>query len=230
MTTDTLGPISESMQMYLVTIARLRADGEPVPLSKLAEALSVSPVSVNEMCRKLQDQGFLLYRPYKGVCLTSEGEQRACYILRRHRLWEVFLVQKLGMSYANAHEAACQLEHSTPDPVSDRLDVFLERPAVNPEGQAIPRCAGPVPTHVVVSLDDLAVGRHGHLVRREVGDVARVFLDEQGLRPGTEVTVLASTQESMLIRAGATPLALTRTLACGLWVEAEPEGRGSSAD
>jgi MarR-like DNA-binding transcriptional regulator SgrR of sgrS sRNA len=60
-------PISDSMQMYLVTIARLREHQDPVPLSKLAEALSVSPVSVNEMCRKLQEQGLLVYQPYKGV-------------------------------------------------------------------------------------------------------------------------------------------------------------------
>ena len=86
--------LSESMEMYLVTIARLRVDSQPVPLSQLAEMLSISPVSVNEMCRKLQDQGFAVYQPYKGVSLTPEGEQRTFYILRRHRLWEVFLVQK----------------------------------------------------------------------------------------------------------------------------------------
>jgi len=230
MSGDTPGPISESMQMYLVTIERLRADAEPVPLSKLAQALSVSPVSVNEMCRKLQDQGMVLYQPYKGVSLTPEGEQRACYILRRHRLWEVFLVQKLGMSYANAHEAACGLEHSTPDPVSDRLDAFLEHPTVNPEGQIIPRCAGPISSQVLVPLADLAVGESGHLVRRDVGDVALAFLDDTGLRAGVDVTVMAATQESVLLCVGESSVSLGRTLARELWVEAELEGRGSTTD
>ncbi|MCK4314914.1 MAG: hypothetical protein KAX24_04005, partial [Anaerolineae bacterium] len=66
MTKATLNPLSESVQMYLVTIARLRVNGQPVPLSQLAQALSISPVSVNEMCRKLQDQELVVYRPYKG--------------------------------------------------------------------------------------------------------------------------------------------------------------------
>ena len=134
-----LAQISDSMQMYLVTIARLRTNGQPVPLSQLAETLSVSSVSVNEMCHKLQDDGLLVYRPYKGASLTKEGERRAFHILRRHRLWEVFLVDKLGFDYEQAHESACQLEHATPDQVADQLDVFLGYPTVNPQGEPIPR-------------------------------------------------------------------------------------------
>jgi DtxR family Mn-dependent transcriptional regulator len=98
MTNATSTALSESMEMYLVTIARLRTDGEPVPLSLLADTLCISPVSVNEMCRKLQNQGLVLYRPYKGVSLTDEGEQRACYILRCHRLWEVFLAEAVQVT------------------------------------------------------------------------------------------------------------------------------------
>jgi len=82
--------------MYLVTIARLREGDRPLPLSRLAKELSISPISANEMCRKMQDEELVVYRPYKGVSLTPEGEQRACYVLRRHRLWEVFLVRQLG--------------------------------------------------------------------------------------------------------------------------------------
>ena len=126
--------LSESMQMYLITIARLRDNGSPVPLSLLADTLSISPVSVNEMCRKLQDQGLVVYQPYKGALLTDVGDERACHILRRHRLWDVFLVDKLGFEYGEAHDIACQLEHATPDAVADRLDHYLDYPPVNPIG------------------------------------------------------------------------------------------------
>ena len=73
--------LSDSMEMYLVTIAKLRKDEEPVPLSKLAESLDVTSVSVNEMCRKLQDYGFVTYRPYKGAALTNAGEKLANHTL-----------------------------------------------------------------------------------------------------------------------------------------------------
>ncbi len=216
-------PISESMQMYLVTIARLREQQDPVPLSRLAEALSVSPVSVNEMCWKLQEQGLLVYRPYRGVSLTPDGESRAYYILRRHRLWEVFLVGRLGMEYGEAHEAACQLEHSTPNAVSNRLDAFLGYPTVNPEGLSIPSSDGFLPERTLVPLSTLSAGRRGHVVGHDVDAVARAFLFRQGLRPGASIEVLASTDESLLVLAGDQQVALALVLAEGIQVELEQQ-------
>ncbi len=216
-------PISESMQMYLVTIARLREEQDPVPLSRLAEALSVSPVSVNEMCRKLQEQGLLVYQPYKGVSLTPDGEHRAHYILRRHRLWEVFLVGRLGMDYGAAHEAACQLEHSTPNAVSDRLDAFLGNPTVNPEGLSIPSSDGLLPERAVVPLSALSAGRRGHVVGYDVDEVAGVFLLRRGMHPGAAFEVLASTNESLLVLAGDEQVEVALALADGIQVELEQQ-------
>ena len=90
--------LTENAQMYLLEIARLCEVETPVPLSRLAEELRISSSSANEMCRKLETQGFLIYQPYKGVVLTDDGQTFANYLLRRHRLWEVFLVEKLGLS------------------------------------------------------------------------------------------------------------------------------------
>lgn len=216
-------PISDSMQMYLVTIARLREHQDPVPLSRLAEALSVSPVSVNEMCRKLQEQGLLIYQPYKGASLTPDGEHRAHYILRRHRLWEVFLVEKLGMDHIEAHEAACQLEHSTPNAVSDRLDAFLGHPTVNPEGLSIPTSDGILPEQRLVPLAVLSAGQRGHVVGYDVGEQARAFLLRQGLHPGASIEVMASAGESLLVLAGEEQVALALALAEGIQVELEQQ-------
>ena len=211
--------LSESMETYLVTIARLRSDRQPVPLSQLAEMLSISPASVNEMCRKLQDQGFAVYQPYKGVSLTPAGEQRAFYILRRHRLWEVFLVQKLGFDYTEAHEAACQLEHSTPNLVTDRIDAFLGYPLVNPEGEPIPRGDGVLPVRCRFPLTKLPAGQSCHVIRCEANQAGRTFLGEQGIRPGATLTVLALAADSLFVQVGKTQISLARTVAESIMVE-----------
>jgi DtxR family Mn-dependent transcriptional regulator len=221
MSETTLTPLSESMQMYLVTIARLRADGQPVPLSELADALSISPVSVNEMCRKLQDHGLVNYRPYKGATLTRDGERRAFHILRRHRLWEVFLVNKLGFDYDQAHEIACQLEHATPDLLADRLDTFLEYPSVNPEGEPIPRGDRARITRTLVPLAALSAGQRAHVVRCDVSDAVRTFLDEQGIRLGVSLTVVAVAEDSILMLVEGTYLSLARGLSEAVHLEME---------
>ncbi len=210
---------SESVQMYLVTIARLRDGNQPVPLSQLAQELGVSAVSVNEMCRKLQEQRLLIYQPYKGVSLTAEGEQQGYYILRRHRLWEVFLVEKLGFEFAQAHDAACQLEHSTPDLVVARLDDFLNHPVTNPMGQLIPQVNGVMPTRSLSPLTAMSAGQSGHVVRCDVSDAARVFLDELDVRPGAPLMVIAAAEDSLLVDMNGIHISLARTLAEAIWVE-----------
>jgi DtxR family Mn-dependent transcriptional regulator len=212
--------LSESVQNYLVNIVRLReAEQEPLPLSQLAEALSISPISVNDMCRKLQDQGLVVYRPYKGVYLTEQGQRRAYYILRRHRLWEVFLVQKLGFDYEEAHEAACRLEHATPDPVADHLDAFLSYPTVNPEGQPIPRPEGILPTCTPRFLSELSAGQQVHVLQCSASDPARVSLAEQGLRPGAIAEILFVSESSQLLLVEDKHLSVARSLAQSILVE-----------
>jgi DtxR family Mn-dependent transcriptional regulator len=224
---DSSPAITDSMQMYLVTIARLQEHSDPVPLSQIAEALSVSPVSVNEMCRKLQVQGLLQYKPYRGASLTEEGERRAHYILRRHRLWEVFLVEKLGLEYSGAHDAACQLEHSTPDLVANRLDDFLEHPAVNPEGLPIPRADGVLSGRILIALAALSAGQSGHVIRCQVDDAARSFLYERGIRPGAPLTVASVGKESLLVKVSGQHVTLARTLADSVQVEPEESNHGA---
>lgn len=219
MADTTLTALSESMQMYLVTIARLREDGQPVPLSLLAETLSISPVSVNEMCRKLQDQGLVIYRPYKGALLTDEGEERACSILRRHRLWEVFLVDRLGFHYDEAHDIACQLEHATPNQLADRLDLFLNYPPVNPQGDSIPRCNGQAPDLPTIPLAALPAGQRGRVAHCDLEGAPFSFLAEQGIRPGAWVEAVAAGGDSILVQVRGEHVSLTRHLAEAIQVQ-----------
>jgi DtxR family Mn-dependent transcriptional regulator len=209
------------MQMYLVTIARLRDNGNPVPLSLLADTLSISPVSVNEMCRRLQDQGLVVYQPYKGALLTDEGDERACHILRRHRLWEVFLVDKLGFDFDEAHDIACQLEHATPNAVADQLDHYLDYPPVNPIGEPITRCGVPTPSMATVSLAALAAGLRGRVIRCDSEGASQWFLEEQGIRPGAWLSVVAAAGDSVLVQVGHGHVSLARDLAEAVQVQVE---------
>ncbi len=219
--TEARTPLSASVQMYLVAISRLRENAEPVPLSQLARELSISPVSVNEMCRKLQDQGLVVYQPYKGASLTTEGEVRANYILRRHRLWEVLLVDKLGLEYDEAHDIACQLEHATPNLLADRLDAFLNHPRTNPLGETIPHSGGVMPLQHSISLDELPAGSTGHVVQCDAPAVNRAFLSKHGVRPGATVTMLAASESDVLVQVEDRQLSLARALSVGIRVEPE---------
>ena len=129
--------------MYLLRTAELAeaSPGAVVPVPALAEQLGISPVSTNQMCRKLQDLGLMRYRPYRGVTLTDAGQAVANRVIRRRRLWEVFLVDRLGLSLPAAEEAACRLEHVTAPELAERLAAFLERPAACPHDKPIPPAA-----------------------------------------------------------------------------------------
>lgn len=206
--------MSESVEMYLLRIALLRRGDRPVPLSLLAQELAVSPVSANEMCHRLMNEGWLTYEPYKGVTLTGEGEALAQRILRRRRLWEVFLAEKLHVEPRIAEEISCRLEHATPDDIADRLAAFLGHPTHSPQNQPIPPGTT---TGVDLStrlLTTLNTGGAGQVITISGDDVIRDFLRANGLIPGTQVRVLAvAADRSLLLDVAGKPLSLTRAVA-----------------
>lgn len=131
---------TEAEEMYLITVEQAveRGVSEPVSASVIASELEVSPVSANEMIKKLAERELLTYEPYKGVSLTAEGKEIAACILRRRRLWGVFLSERLGVDSTRADEIACDLEHITPDEVADLLSEYLGHPEEGPKGTPIP--------------------------------------------------------------------------------------------
>jgi len=209
---------SENAQMYLVTILRLGQDGWPVPLSKVAAAVGVSAVSANLMCRKLEDEGLADYTPYRGVAVTDAGRRLATGILRRHRLWEVFLVDHLSIETSEAHDMACRLEHATSDLLADRLASFLSFPEVNPQGQPIPATSNEQLTLLSYPLSDLVAGQCGYVLRCTGDDASCGFLLAEGLRPGVAFLVSATSEASLLLRFGERSLALNRDLAATILV------------
>ena len=152
--------ISESEQMYLITIARSLEDGgpDPLPLSHIAKKLSLQPVSVNQMVRKLEGEGLVHYHPYKGVELTDRGQVIASRTLRNRRLWQLFLVDQLQVSLEEADAMACDLEHITPDDIAQRLSSYLDEPAVGPGGHPIPALNGDHIKPSAIPLSQIDVG------------------------------------------------------------------------
>lgn len=144
---------------YLKTIyaLALRQAGE-VSTNALAEMTATKAASVTDMLRKLADKQLIHYRKYQGVRLTEEGERLALKIIRRHRLWEVFLVQKLGFGWDEVHDMAEELEHVRSDELIERLDQFLEHPQFDPHGDPIPTPAGTMPTTGYQKLSEVTAG------------------------------------------------------------------------
>jgi DtxR family Mn-dependent transcriptional regulator len=141
--------------------------------------------------------------------------------LRRHRLWEVFLVQKLKFNFVEAHKAACQLEHSTPNLVADRLEVYLEYPATNPEGEPIPRANGVLPARTGYPLTKFPVGQSCCVIRCDANQAGCDFLDDHGICPGASLVVLAIASDNLLAQVGDVQISLARTLAELIIVEPE---------
>lgn len=185
---------SESEEMYLITIAMAVEDGAqgPVPVPMLADALDVSRVSANEMVKKLDGRGLVQYIPYKGALLSAEGERIAKTILRRRRLWSVFLSDQLGLTPKAADTVACEFEHITPADVARRLSEFLGDPRVSPQGKPIPSPAEPGATdRPPIPLPELQVGTSAEVVQINGHVADRSFLGDQGVKPGAEVVMLA---------------------------------------
>jgi len=127
---------------YIKSIYHLQQADDNVSTNALAEHLKTKPGSVTDMLKKLQTKGLINYNPYKGFRLSKEGNKAALGIVRRHRLWEYFLVDKLQFRWEDVHEVAEQLEHISNRELVDKLDAFLGYPRFDPHGDPIPDSNG----------------------------------------------------------------------------------------
>lgn len=135
---------STSEENYVKAIYHLQEGGGTVSTNDLAEKLSTKAASVTDMMKKLSAKGLLDYTPYYGFSLTAEGKKTALFVIRRHRLWEFFLSQKLGFSWEEVHQIAEELEHVSSKKLIDRLDEFLGFPPYDPHGDPIPDSKGKI--------------------------------------------------------------------------------------
>ena len=150
---------SPSKENHLKAIFHLQQQQGVVTTNALAAALQTRPASVTDMLKKLKEQKLLNYERYKGFKLNTEGRKAAIQVIRKHRLWEYFLVKKLQFGWDEVHEIAEEMEHISSRKLVERLDAFLGFPETDPHGDPIPDSTGKIHQHKQVSLSDQPLNR-----------------------------------------------------------------------
>lgn len=185
---------SSSIENYLKAIFALTegSENEEASTSAIAEYLNTKSSSVTDMLQKLNKRGLVNYQKYKGAKLSDKGREISISIVRKHRLWEVFLVEKLGFKWDQIHDIAEQMEHIKSPELTDRLDKFLEFPKFDPHGDPIPDKDGNIKNHSsAIDLVDLKEGAKGVIVGvNDSSDDFLRYLEKHELRLGVEIELI----------------------------------------
>ena len=183
---------THSEENYLKAIYLLGKQGkDKVSVTALASVLGNNPASVIDMLKKLTEKKLIEYDKFIGAKLSETGNKTALLVIRRHRLWELFLQIKLGYTWDEVHEIAEQLEHVHHEELADRLDEFLGFPQFDPHGDPIPDKNGKFPELKTCPLSEYKLQENGSVVG--LADMSSVFLkylDKVGIQIGTEIKVL----------------------------------------
>jgi len=177
---------------YLKAIFKLSGElGRSVSTNDLAEELSSKASSVTDMLKKLHEKKWVKYQPYQGAILSRKGHLIAANVVRKHRLWEVFLVETLNFNWDEIHDIAEQLEHIVDEKLIQRLDEFLGFPEVDPHGDPIPKSDGTIKHHKNKTLYDLLPGELAELVglKEHQPDFLQ-YLDGISLKPGATIKLV----------------------------------------
>jgi DtxR family Mn-dependent transcriptional regulator len=178
---------SSSVGDYLKAIWGLTGYGT-ASTKDVAERLSISSASVSNMFVRLREMGLTEYEPYQGASLTEAGRVEALRLLRRHRLIETFLLERLGYPWEAVHEEAESLEHSVSDEFTERLAEFLGHPAYDPHGDPIPASDGTLEADDSFPLSAATAGQRVCIYRVVDEEAAKLaYLEEHGLMPGKAV-------------------------------------------
>lgn len=215
--------MTHSEENYIKGIYHLSAAGTgSVSTTTLAAHMETKPSSVTDMIKRLAGKELVNYRKYQGVRLTEQGQLKALQIIRKHRLWETFLVEKLDFNWDEVHEVAEQLEHIKSDMLVDRLDALLEYPDYDPHGDPIPDKDGAFKTRDKKLLANLGPGTSGQCVGVVDSSAAYLkYLDKHGIALGDSITVLEREEfdQSLKIRIGAREFSVSQRIATNLYVK-----------
>ena len=177
---------------YLKTIYHLYTDENgTVSTNAISESLHTKAASVTDMLKKLADKELINYAKYQGVTLTKIGKQKAITIIRKHRLWEVFLVDKLNFKWDEVHDLAEELEHINSEILINRLDEFLNFPEKDPHGDPIPDKNGILKSLELITIAKMNIGQCGKIsgVSEHSKDFLQ-YLEKTGLTLGQEINVI----------------------------------------
>ena len=183
---------TQAEENYLKTILSisLRNDGR-ISTNEIANEIGTSPASVSDMFKKLQEKKLIKYKKYQGVSLTIKGRKNATNILRKHRLWETFLVNTLNFSWDEVHIIAEQLEHIQSEKLIDELDDFLDKPKFDPHGDPIPSKEGKIPLSDFKSLNELKAGDKGIIMGVKLDEKSFLqYLNQIKIQIGVEIKII----------------------------------------
>ncbi len=211
-----------SEENYIKTIYHLSLNSQAPSTNAIAERMETKASSVSDMLRKLAEKGLIDYKKYQGVTLTSSGLHAAKMIVRKHRLWEVFLVSKLNFSWDEVHEIAEQLEHIDSEKLIERLDNFLGNPRTDPHGDPIPDAAGNIVRTSKMLLSEVDPGIESVCVGvRDSSSAFLQYLDSRNIALGTSIVVESreNFDGSLAIVAGGRPLSISNKIAENIYVK-----------
>lgn len=176
---------------YLKAIYHLSNNNElTVTTTSISELFNITAASVTDMLKKLSDKQLINYKKYQGVTLTNSGIDTAIEVIRKHRLWEVFLVEKLGFKWDEVHEIAEDLEHVNSKLLTERLDNFLGNPKVDPHGDPIPDKNGKMNHRKLLKISTLKPNQAGTISGiSEHSTIFLKYLEKTGLILGTKIKI-----------------------------------------
>lgn len=185
--------LTATEENYLKAIFKLSEENGNTTASTnaIAAEMNTAAASVTDMLRRLSEKDLIHYEKYKGVHLKKQGRKVATMLLRKHRLWEYFLVEKLKFEWDEVHDIAEELEHVRSEELINRLDDYLGQPRFDPHGDPIPNADGTIPTRQLTPLSALKNGQHGILTGlQEHPDSLMRYLKKMNIGIGTKLEVL----------------------------------------
>ena len=184
--------ITNTEENYLKAIYSLNADRKDKELgtNELAKRMSISPATASSMLKKLKEKDFIHYEKYGAISLLEKGEREACAVIRKHRLWETFLVEKMEFTWDEIHEVAEQLEHVKSKKLVDQLDKLLGYPEYDPHGDPIPNANGEIGGIHQTTLIQESVGKELAVVGvRNDSPAFLQYITQLGLVINSKVTI-----------------------------------------
>ena len=182
---------SQSEEDYLKALYHLEMEFDSVSTNSIADYLDMKPSSVTDMLKKLAEKKFINYQKYKGTSLTKKGKLIALSIIRKHRLWETFLVDKLGFGWDQVHIIAEQLEHIKYEELIENLDNFLGNPKYDPHGDPIPNKDGEIEKMNQKLLVELKASQKGIITGVKKGTASLLnYLDKEKVKLGDSIKVI----------------------------------------
>ncbi|MCF6212795.1 MAG: metal-dependent transcriptional regulator [Flavobacteriaceae bacterium] len=214
---------SQAEENYLKAIYHLGKQGcLSVNTNAVAKKMNTKASSVTDMLKKLAEKELVNYIKYQGVCLTDEGKRTASNIIRKHRLWESFLVEKLNFSWNEVHDVAEQLEHIKSQKLINELDVFLNFPTHDPHGDPIPDKEGNVQKSQKIFLSQINPGVSCSCAGvKDSADNFLQYLDKNNIALGTNIQVIVKEpfDESLILKINHSTLTISKEIANNIYVK-----------